>query len=187
VNCLSSWSKKLSVVKRYNITSESYDEQYAQEQTAKYNAAKKTLNLSPHAVVLDVGCGSGLFFSHVADKALSVIGVDLSRKLLLKAKTHAKSFCNVHIILADADYLPFKYAMFDVVFAFTMLQNMPTPKKTLLELKRQTRMDGKFVITGLKKAFELTTFLDLFETHKLKLLEFIDNPNLNCYVAIATI
>ncbi|MCL2257746.1 MAG: class I SAM-dependent methyltransferase [Candidatus Bathyarchaeota archaeon] len=182
---LNSWSKKRSIANRYNITSNSYDEQYTQEQTAKYIAAQKTLNQLQYATILDVGCGSGLFFSHVTDKAQMVIGVDFSHKLLLKAKVQAKQFYNVHIVQADADHLPFKKTLFDVVFAFTMLQNMPAPKKTLLEFKQQTSTNGKLVITGLKKAFKLTAFLDLFETNGLTLFEFIDDPNLNCYIIIA--
>ncbi|MDR2720511.1 MAG: class I SAM-dependent methyltransferase [Nitrososphaerota archaeon] len=184
---LSSWSKKRSIANRYNITSDSYDEQYAQEQTAKYQATQKVTLYLSHEVILDVGCGSGLFFSHIAHKVQTVIGVDISHKLLLKAKTNAKPFCNVHVVQADADHLPFKNTLFDVIFSFTMLQNMPTPKKTLLELKQQTKSDGKLVITGLKKAFKLTTFLDMLETNGLKLFEFIDDPNINCYIAIAMI
>jgi malonyl-CoA O-methyltransferase len=183
---LSSWRKKCSVANRYNITSESYDEQYAQEQDAKYRAVQNVLNHFCTDVVLDVGCGSGLFFSYVADKVQSVVGVDISRSLLLKAKVHVKSFCNAHIIQADADYLPFKPAVFDVVFSFTMLQNMPAPKKTVFELKRQISADGKLVVTGLKKACELTVFLDVFEDNGLKLFEFIDDPALQCYVALVT-
>lgn len=182
---LNNWNKKRSIANRYNITSDSYDEQYAQEQTAKYQAAQKILHF-PYNVILDVGCGSGLFFSHINHKAQTVVGVDISHKLLLKAKTNTKPFYNVHVVQADADHLPFKNALFDAIFSFTMLQNMPAPKKTLLELKRQTRPDGKLIITGLKKAFELTSFLDLFEVSGLELLEFIDDQNLNCYLAIAT-
>ena len=187
MSLLSSWSKKRSVANRYNVTSTSYDEQYAQEQTAKYQAAQKTLGQNVCDVILDVGCGSGLFFSHMADKTKMVVGIDFSRKLLLKAKAHAKQYCEVHIVLADADNLPFKNALFDVIFSFTMLQNMPAPKKTLLEFKRQTKIGGKLVVTGLKKAFELTVFLDLFEVSGLELFEFIDDSNLNCYIAIAVI
>lgn len=187
MNHLSSWSKKRSVASRYNITSESYDEQYAQEQAAKYKAVKSVLESSFNDVVLDVGCGSGLFFSHVACKVQSVVGIDISHKLLLKAKAHAKSLCNVHIVQADADHLPFKNVVFDVVFSFTMLQNMPDQKKSLLEFKRQTRAGGKLVVTGLKKAFELTAFLDLFEVAHMRLLEFVDDSNLKCYIAIAEV
>ena len=181
---MSGWRRKRSVAVRYNVTSGSYDEQYAREQVAKYCVAQKVLGQSFCGVVLDVGCGSGLFFSYVANNVKSVVGVDISQKLLLKAKARAKAFCNVHIVQADADHLPFKNGLFDVVFSFTMLQNMPNPKNSLFEFKRQTRTDGKLVVTGLKKAFDLTAFLDLFEVNELDLFEFIDDPSLNCYIAI---
>ncbi|MDR0797612.1 MAG: class I SAM-dependent methyltransferase [Nitrososphaerota archaeon] len=185
---MNSWREKRSVANRYNITSGSYDEQYAQEQEAKYCAVQKVLNWSGDCgcggVVLDVGCGSGLFFSCVADKVQSVVGVDISRNLLLKAKVRAKFFCNVHVVQADADFLPFKDSLFDVIFSFTVLQNMPIPKKTLCEFKRHITTGGKLVVTGLKKVFGLTVFLDLFETNELRLLEFIDDSDLKCYIAL---
>ena len=56
---------------------------------------------------------------------------------------------------ADADHLPFKEEFFDVVFAFTVLQNMPKPSETLDELKRVAKVGGRVVVTGLKKAFPL--------------------------------
>ena len=70
-----------------------------------------------------------------------VVGVDISRKLLLKAKEQARAFPNVFVLQADADHLPFKDGFFDDVFAFTVLQNMPNPNETLSELKAgyQTR------------------------------------------------
>lgn len=181
---LSSWRKKCSVAHRYNVTSESYDEQYAQEQVAKYRAVSNVFNPSGYGFVLDVGCGSGLFFSHVAAVVQSVVGVDISRSLLLKAKIHVKPFCNVHLVQADADYLPFKEDVFDVVFSFTMLQNMPVPKRTLCEFKRQIGVGGKLVVTGLKKVFGLVDFLDLFDVAGLRVCEFIDDSDLKCYVAV---
>jgi len=185
--CLSSWRKKCSVANRYNVTSESYDEQYAQEQVAKYRAVQEVLNCSCDDVVLDVGCGSGLFFSCVADSVRFVVGVDISRSLLLKAKVRVGSFCNVHVVQADADFLPFKDAVFDVVFSFTMLQNMPVPKRTVVEFKRQIRVGGKLVVTGLKKVFGLPFFLDLFEDNGLRVFGFIDDSDLKCYIVMVTI
>lgn len=182
---MSSWKQKKSVINRYNTTSDSYNEQYSQEQDDKYKAAQKALNNKDvYTNVLDVGCGSGLFFSTITDKAETVVGVDVTRNLLLKAKTQANRYSNVHIVLADADYLPFKPAGFDVIFSFTVLQNMPKPQKTLLEFKQQAKNDGKVVVTGLKKAFELTAFLDLFEAANLRMLEFVEDDDLKCYIAI---
>ena len=111
-----------------------YDERYAKEQKAKYMAALENVAVAGE-VVLDVGCGSGLFFREVAAQAKMVVGVDISRKLLLKAKHQADAFGNVFVLQADADHLPFKDGFFDVVFAFTVLQNMPKPSATLKELK----------------------------------------------------
>ena len=68
--------------------------------------------------VLDVGCGSGLFFKEVAAQAEMVVGVDVSHKLLLKAKKNAKVFQNTFVLQADADHLPFKNGFFDAVFCF---------------------------------------------------------------------
>ncbi len=161
-----------------------YEGLYGEEQEAKYRKALENVRLAG-GMVLDVGCGSGLFFSQVADKAEMVVGVDVSRGLLFKAKAQAKGFGNVHVVQADADHLPFKNAFFSVVFSFTVLQNMPKPDETLCEFKRATQADGALVVTGLKKAFGLTAFLDLFETTGLRLVSFVDDEALKCYVAVA--
>ena len=160
-----------------------YEERYAEEQKAKYGAALENVNVADGAV-LDVGCGSGLFFSQVAAKANVVVGVDISRKLLLKAKEQAHAFENVFVLQADADHLPFREAFFDVVFAFTVLQNMPKPSETLNELKRVAKLGGKVVVTGLKKAFSLNAFMDVLEGSGLKMVSFVDNEDLKCYVAV---
>ena len=88
-----------------------YNERYAEEQKAKYRVALENVDVADCAV-LDVGCGSGLFFSYVAAKAKVLVGVDISRKLLLKAKEQAHAFQNVLVLQADADHLPFREAVF---------------------------------------------------------------------------
>jgi ubiquinone/menaquinone biosynthesis C-methylase UbiE len=172
-------------MKRYDVTWDSYDQQYAEEQDAKYKATLKALNApAAFGIVLDVGCGSGLFFSQIANKTQILVGVDITRNLLLKAKTQAQAFENVHVIQADADHLPFKNGVFDNVFCFTVLQNMPKPKETLNEFKCQAKPEGRIVVTGLKKAFELTGFLDLFEAATLRMLSFVEEDDLHCYIVV---
>src|SRR5208283_2707485 len=170
-------------MKRYDLTAEMYEERYAQEQEAKYGAALENIDVAGCAV-LDVGCGSGLFFRYVAAKVKVLVGVDVSRKLLLKAKEQTHAFQNVLLLQADADHLPFKEAFFDVGFAFTVLQNMPKPPETLNELKRVAKLGGKVVVTGLKKAFPHSTFMDVLESSSLKTVSFVDNEDLKCYVAV---
>ena len=176
------WKSKRQVMQRYDLTAQMYDERYAEEQEAKYKKALENVNVV-NSTVLDVGCGSGLFFNLVAVKAQIVVGVDVSRKLLLQAKEHSKSFGNVQVIQTDADHLPFKNGFFDDVFVFTVLQNMPKHNETLQELKRVAKQEGSVVVTALKKAFALNAFMDLLEGAGLWVVGFADDEDLKCYVA----
>jgi ubiquinone/menaquinone biosynthesis C-methylase UbiE len=169
-------------MQRYDLTAEMYEERYAEEQKTKYKTALKNVDVSG-SLVLDVGCGSGLFFREVASKSEMVVGVDISHKLLLKAKEQAHGFGNVVVLQADADNLPFKDAAFDVIFAFTVLQNMPKPTLTLNELRRVAKIGGWVVVTGLKKAFPLNAFVDVLEGSGMEIISFVDNEDLKCYVA----
>ena len=179
---MAGWKDKRKVMKRYDLTAEMYEERYAQEQQSKYGAALENVCLAGKRV-LDVGCGMGLFF-RFASAASMVVGVDVSRKLLGKARDEAKKCNDSYVLQADADHLPFCEGTFEAVFGFTVLQNMPKPKETLAELKRVTKPNGNVVVTGLKKAFPLNIFLDILEGSSLKLISFLDRENLNCYVAV---
>ena len=180
------WRDKRKIMQRYDVTSDSYDEQYAEEQQRKYLKALENVDVAGKSV-LDVGCGSGLFFKAVSSKAEIVVGVDVSHKLLLKAKKNANVYKNTFVLQADADHLPFREDFFDAVFAFTVLQNMPKPTETLGELKQVTKLSGRFVVTGLKKAFPLEKFMDVLEGSGLEVVAFGDEDNINCYVAVLTV
>jgi ubiquinone/menaquinone biosynthesis C-methylase UbiE len=178
---VNSWRQKRSVMRRYNLTAEMYDSRYCEEQEAKYKAALEGLPFEGSAV-LDVGCGSGLFFGHVADVAKLVVGVDVSQGLLRLAKERAKNFPNVHIVQADADNLPFKPGVFSHVFAFTVLQNMPNPPRTLEEFKLVANRDAVIVVTGLKAAVSLEVFGGYLESAGLRVVSLKDDDPLRCYV-----
>jgi ubiquinone/menaquinone biosynthesis C-methylase UbiE len=182
-NALSDWKAKRKVMQKYNITSDLYDERYEEEQRRKYCRALQNVDVKG-MVVLDLGCGSGLFFNEAASKAETVVGVDVSLKLLQKAKEKASIYRNVHVLQADADHLPFRDESFDGAFAYTVLQNLPRPKETIKELGRVCKCQGKIVVTGLKKAFLLDAFMDIIEESELRLTAFVDDEKINCYVAV---
>lgn len=177
------WRGKRKVMHAYDVTAEIYDERYREEQHRKYKKALEWVSVLD-VFVLDVGCGSGLFLSEVSSKAKIVVGVDVSHKLLLKAKNCTGA--NVHVVQADADHLPFCENIFDVVASFTVLQNMPKPTKTLQEMKRVTALGGKIAVTGLKKAFPHITFHDLIDASGMQTIAFTDEEEINCYIAVLT-
>jgi ubiquinone/menaquinone biosynthesis C-methylase UbiE len=179
---LNKWSQKRKIMRRYDLTARMYDARYAEEQAAKYQAALKHLDI--HGSVLDVGCGTGLFFNHIVDDAQTVVGVDISRLLLLQAKERARAFFNVHLIQADADHLPFREACFNVVLAFAVLQNMPKPLETLSELRRSAKRGAHVVVSGLKKVFSLEAFTVLLHDAGLQVVSFEDGEGLKGNVSV---
>jgi ubiquinone/menaquinone biosynthesis C-methylase UbiE len=178
------WDQKRKILRRYDLTAQMYEMRYAEEQAVKYKAALERLNIGRNSNVLDVGCGTGILFSHVAAEAQTVVGVDISSRLLLQAKERARDFRNVHLVQADADYLPFTDNHFSIVFAFTVLQNMPKPLETLNKIKRNAKRGASIVVTGLKKAFSLEAFRELLQNAGLQVVSLKDDDVLKCYVAV---
>lgn len=178
------WGKKRSVMRRYNLTSQIYDERYREEQEAKYKAALECAGVLGCGTVLDVGCGSGLFFRKIALADRVVVGIDISKGLLRLAKCRARELPPVFLVLADADHLPFQKEAFSWVFAFTVLQNMPNPGETLVELKRVSKDDAFFVVTGLKAAMPLEAFGDVLDAAGLQISSLRDDEALRCHVVI---
>jgi ubiquinone/menaquinone biosynthesis C-methylase UbiE len=88
------------------------------------------------------------------------------------------------LVQADADHLPFKNDHFSVVFAFTVLQNMPKPLETLSEIKRIAECGAYVVVTGLKKVFSLEAFRALLQDAGLQVVSINDTDALKCYVAV---
>lgn len=179
---MSKWKHKRTVMQRYNLTANMYDVRYAEEQEAKYKAALEGLNMTHCSKVLDVGCGTGLLFNHVSEKADLVVGVDVSRQLLLQAKERANEHSNVYVVQADADHLPLKDDCFDAVFAFTVLQNIPKPVETLVEIRRAAKHDAQIVVSGLKAAIDLEVFSDLLQKAGLVVVSLRNEDALRCHV-----
>ena len=180
---MNGWDKKRKVKKRYDLTADMYDARYAEEQKAKYHAA--LANSEPKGLVLDVGCGSGLFLDQLSLKTSEVVGIDISKGLLLKARERAKKLVNVTLVQADADHLPFEDGQFDGIYSFTVLQNMPTPRVTLLEARRTARDGSMLVVAGLKRVFSMATLKKLLRYAGLQEISIEDIENLKCYIVLA--
>ena len=171
-------------MRRYNLTANMYNSRYCGEQEAKYVVAFETLN--PYSLssslILDLGCGTGLLFSHIPQGQRQIIGVDISRELLLLAKHQDTNDASIHVVLADADHLPFRPNLFSCVFAFTVLQNVPSPMETLKEIKKYTKNDANFVFTGLKAVFKLEEFVSFLEAAGYDIASIRGSEALKCHV-----
>jgi ubiquinone/menaquinone biosynthesis C-methylase UbiE len=180
------WKEKRRTMRHYDHQAKVYDVQYMEEQNAKIEDALNSMEHKLNGLVLDMGCGTGFLFHHINKTTKLLVGIDTSSKLLQEAKKRTKSIPNTVLIRADADNTSFPNHIFDRVFALTLLQNMPNPTKTLMEMKRVSKPEAVFVLTGLKKKFTQESFVDLLKQAGLKVSTLKTDERLKGYIAVCT-
>lgn len=163
-----------------------YDVQYVGEQNAKIENILNNVTFSPNETVLDLGCGTGFLFPYLNKKVELLVGIDLSPEALREAKKHTKNVHNTVLVCADGDNLPFPDHIFNKVFSITVLQNMPEPTKTIMEMRRVGKPEAVFAVTGLKKKFTQETFVSLLENAQLKILTLTATERLKGFVVVCT-
>jgi len=183
---MSRWVKKLRVMRRYDQSAKVYDIQYREEQEAKIRTAMGNLTVNEDSIVLDAGCGTGLLFEYIAEKATAVIGVDISRGILKEAKRKAKKYENVALIAADLDNMPFPYQTFDTIFAVTTIQNTPDPAFTINEIGRVSKPNSNILITGLRKVFTEEQFSEILKRTNLKVSMVKPDEQMKEFICVCT-
>jgi ubiquinone/menaquinone biosynthesis C-methylase UbiE len=178
------WNKKRKIMHHYDHSASVYDVQYGEEQEAKIEAVLNELKPRKNRFILDVGCGTGLLFPHIAANVNLLAGLDFSPKILRQAWKRAKHYANVALLRADADFLPFPDKTFNRVFAITLLQNMPNPLRCLQEIRRVAKNKATVIVTGLKKEFSKEEFKKLLIKAKLEISVMKMDKQLRGYVAI---
>ena len=176
------WKKKREIMLHYDQTADSYDAQYAEEQNTKKRTALSNVHLRENSLILDMGCGTGLLFPHIADKAKLLVGIDFSKNLLRQAKKRAKQHPNITLIQADADNTPFKNQTFHITFAITLLQNMPDPTATLKETERIAKPKATIILTALKKKFTQKAITERLKKTRLKITTLKTTPKIKDHI-----
>jgi 2-polyprenyl-6-hydroxyphenyl methylase/3-demethylubiquinone-9 3-methyltransferase len=93
------------------------------------------------AVLVDIGCGGGIFAPHIAAKRYSHVGVDLTSSALALAKEHG-----VVAVGGNALSLPFASNSVDVVVAGEILEHVTDLALCVSEACRVLRPGGTFVL-----------------------------------------
>ncbi|MBC7231263.1 MAG: class I SAM-dependent methyltransferase [Actinobacteria bacterium] len=101
--------------------------------------------------VLDVGCGSGIGLSYLAETARSVVGIDIDEKNIKMAQDLASGNTKVKVALSDAHCLGFKNDSFDMVLLFEAIYYLDRPELFLKEAHRILREGGILMISSVNK------------------------------------
>jgi SAM-dependent methyltransferase len=103
--------------------------------------------------LLDVGCGVGIFLRRFLELSPTVCGIDIDPKSLREAVQVTPT-----VALAVAEHLPFRDAVFDVVFMHEVLEHVQDDRAALQEACRVLGPGGHLVVFCPNRFFP-------FETH----------------------
>lgn len=98
--------------------------------------------------ILDVGCGTGHTTVAVAERAASVVGIDLTEEMLAQARRLAaeRGIENVSFVRGDAERLEYPENAFDVVVSRYSAHHFPHPQRALHEIGRVLTPGGTFLL-----------------------------------------
>jgi ubiquinone/menaquinone biosynthesis C-methylase UbiE len=99
-------------------------------------------------LILDAGCGTGIFTRTLIEPGAQVVGLDISAPMIRHAR-RTLSGASFTPIVADMLALPFDNARFDKVLSVTALEFIEDAGTAIEELLRVTRPQGCMVIATL--------------------------------------
>jgi ubiquinone/menaquinone biosynthesis C-methylase UbiE len=106
------------------------------------------LKPKPGEVILDAGCGTGVFTLDILSIGSQVIGLDISLPMLIHAGKKLKGF-PFERVLADISNLPFPESSFDKVVSVTAVEFIKDAQGAVKELFRVTKRGGCIVLATL--------------------------------------
>lgn len=115
-----------------------------------YRHILRTINqfIQPHSKVLDIGCGAGTLACYLASRGHTVLGIDISKKAILSAKTSAKilGLPNAHFTVMD---FPNTYPKekYDFIICSEVIEHLPDDDKALRVMYRLLKKGGIVLIT----------------------------------------
>lgn len=136
---------------------------------------QRRINLKLGSLICDVGCGDGWYSLPLNELGYFVVGIDISRKRLKKAKTRVN---DANFIACNAKRMPFRDNVFDLIVCAQLLEHIPDPSTTVGECKRIVK-NGQFLL------FEVPSRSNIIDILIKKLLRTEQSPWLNWGLTIA--
>ncbi|MCQ1536100.1 class I SAM-dependent methyltransferase [Methanosarcina sp. KYL-1] len=143
---------KLDIAHVWDISSETYDDKeghgiHSEIEREAWKNLFRSLLPPGRLEVLDVGCGTGEVGLLFAELGHHVTGLDLSEKMLAKAreKTSGKKY-DITFRAGDAEDPPFETGTFDVVVTRHLLWTLPHPDTAVRNWKKVLREGGVLIV-----------------------------------------
>lgn len=140
--------KIVDSLKGYDLVGESYDEQKGYLDSFEQEHILQLLNEVQGKKILDVGAGTGRISIPLSDLGGEVFALDSSEEML---KVLKRKKPHITTILGDAEHMPFKNNMFDIVLATFMIVHLKDPTRFFDEAYRVLKPGGQLVVTNINQ------------------------------------
>lgn len=124
------------------------DAQRKYRQSKEQYLALKHLRLSPDDIILEAGCGYGRITEHLLATGVTVVGCDISSKMVEFCKQRFRDFRSFSSMQLDLSKLPFPDNTFDKVLCNGVLMHVDDFENSVSELSRVLRIGGRLVISS---------------------------------------
>jgi ubiquinone/menaquinone biosynthesis C-methylase UbiE len=148
------------------LTGKDYSDELAAAQMRRYDEGhrgvkvtevRKQLTSIRGKLLLDLGCGPGVFSNLCSELGASVVGMDFSEAMLSIARQRYGS--GFSMIQSDAKLLPFRDKVFDMVIALDVIEHLYEPEAVLGEVQRVIKPHVIILVTTPKVGFSIEYFL----------------------------
>jgi ubiquinone/menaquinone biosynthesis C-methylase UbiE len=135
------------------------------------------LDLKENMHFLDIGCGTGWAIgqaAQVVNEQGEFYGVDLSPKMIEKAKENFSDKNNFHFIEANSESIPLDDNMFDIIICTNSFHHYLHPDKAMKEIHRLLKPGGKIYILDPTADTLLIKLAD-------KIIEMVESAHVKMY------
>jgi ubiquinone/menaquinone biosynthesis C-methylase UbiE len=146
-----SFAKQEKIQRHYDELADTYDHHYDHSRGRCYHThvSRHLIEMLPdHGVLLDIGCGTGLFVEKYMAGGSGAIGIDISRGMIRQARRRC---ARTDFIVGSGENLPFADGSFDAIASLLAFSYMKDPQGMLNEAYRVLKPGGAIAICTLGK------------------------------------
>jgi len=111
------------------------------------------VELKPHFIAADLGCGSGYFTVPLSQRVKKVYGIDVQKEMLdfLEDKVRKLKIKNIQLLLSKPDEIPPENESVDLLITVNTLHEFDDKEKMIKEMRRVVKKGCRLLIADFKK------------------------------------
>lgn len=109
-----------------------------------------------NSLILDAGCGTGVYSVEILKKGFDVVACDYSENMiaLVKKRTSKTKYSqNLYLSVLDANFITFKNNSFEYILCMGVLQHLTNAERVIKEFFRVLKPGGIVVINTMHSGF----------------------------------